>query len=68
MVPMVATQHAPSRKRLPMSARIFAAAAMLGYGYSAYLDHGIAWLGILALVSVVVIILVKRHQRQQDAQ
>jgi hypothetical protein len=51
-----------------MSARIFAAAAMLGYGYSAYLDHGIAWLGILALVSVVVIILVKRHQRQQDAQ
>jgi hypothetical protein len=51
-----------------MSARILSAAAMLGYGYASYRDGGVYWVGLLAVASVVVIVLVKRHQGQQAEQ
>jgi hypothetical protein len=55
-------------RRLPVSSRIFCAGATLAAAYSGYLDHGLAWEGVVAIAAVVLIVLVKRHQRQQDEQ
>lgn len=57
---------APTRKRLPVSARIFFAGATLAAAYSAYLDHGFYWEAVVAIAAVILIVLVKRHQRHQD--
>ena len=55
-------------RKLPVSSRISCAGAIPAAADSGYLDHGLAWEGVVAIAAVALIVLVKRHQRQQDEQ